>query len=150
MDGLSLRRDFLFPKAKVREGIWLGKQNTVTSMMDISDGLFIDLKRLAKTSKVCAEISLDKLPLSKSFINACDSLNLDPFNTLLVGGEDYGLLFTIRKEHFPEISRQFFNLFSYQLHCIGHIKDGEGVNIQKCGHRVELPLKPFSHFERNR
>ena len=69
---LEFKESFLFPKAKVQEGIWLGKQNAVTCMMDISDGLFIDLKRLVKTSKVNAEIDLDKLPLSNNFIKACE------------------------------------------------------------------------------
>ena len=143
---LEFKESFLFPKAKVQEGIWLGKQNAVTCMMDISDGLFIDLKRLVKTSKVNAEIDLDKLPLSNNFIKACELLKLDPFNTLLVGGEDYGLLFAIQNEHFIKISHQFFNKFSYQFHCIGHIKDGDGINIKRSGNKINLSLKPFSHF----
>ena len=143
---LEFKESFLFPKAKAQEGIWLGKQNAITSMMDISDGLFIDLKHLAETSKVSAEIDLDKLPLSNDFIKACELLKLDPFNTLLVGGEDYGLLFTVQKEYFTKISHQFFNTFSYQIHCIGHIKDGDGISIKKCGNKINLPLKPFSHF----
>lgn len=143
---LEFKESFLFPKAKVQEGIWLGKHDAVTSMMDISDGLFIDLKRLVETSKVSAEIHLNKLPLSEPFIKACEILKLDPFNTLLIGGEDYGLLFTIQDEHFTKISNQFFNTFHYQFHCIGHIEDGDGINIKKCGNKINLPLKPFSHF----
>ena len=61
---LEFKKSFLFPKAKVQEGIWLRKHSAVTSMMDISDGLFIDLKRLAETSKVSAEIDLPLQPFS--------------------------------------------------------------------------------------
>ena len=143
---LEFKESFLFPKAKVREGIWLGKHDAITSMMDISDGLFIDLKRLAETSKVSAEINLSKLPLSDDFIKACEFLKLNPFNTLLIGGEDYGLLFTIQNEHLTKISHQFFNTFCYQFHCIGNIEDGDGINIKKCGSKMNLSLKPFSHF----
>ncbi len=143
---LEFKKSFLFPKAKVQEGIWLGKHSTVTSMMDISDGLFIDLKRLAETSKVRAEINLNKLPLSEPFIKACEFLKLNPFNILLIGGEDYGLLFTIQKEYFTKVSHQFFNTFGYQIHCIGKVEDGDGINIKKCGNKINLPLKPFSHF----
>ena len=141
---LEFKKSFLFPKAKVKEGIWLGKQEAVTSMMDISDGLFIDLKRLVKTSKVGAEIYLDKLPLSKSFMKACKLLKLNPFNALLIGGEDYGLLFTVQNKYFTKISNQFFKTFSYHFHCIGNIKKGDGININ--GNKINLPLTPFSHF----
>ena len=142
----DFKESFLFPKAKVQEGLWLGKHKAVTSMMDISDGLFIDLKRLTKMSKVGADIHLDKLPLSEAFKKACRILKLNPFDALLTGGEDYGLLFTIQKEDMTELSHQFLNTFGYAFHCIGNIQEGDSVNIKKCGQKVNLSLKSFSHF----
>lgn len=143
---LNFKESFLFPKAKVQEGLWLGKQDVVTSMMDVSDGLFIDLKRLAETSRVKAEIDLNKLPLSDALIKACECLKLNPFDTLLTGGEDYGLLFTIQNEHFTKLSHQFLNLFGYSFYAIGHIEEGDGIDIKKHDHKIDLSLKPFSHF----
>ncbi|NRA74261.1 MAG: thiamine-phosphate kinase [Rickettsiales bacterium] len=142
----KFKKQFLFPKAKIQEGIWLGKHESVTSMMDISDGLFIDLKRLLKASKVRAKINLEKIPSSDDFVKACKILKIDPLITLLVGGEGYGLLFTIKKDHFITIQNQFSNKFNYKFHCIGNIENGEGIDIANCGKKFNLTLKPFSHF----
>ena len=49
---------FLKPKAAIPEGSWLGEQAAVTAMMDISDGLFVDLKKLCKASAVAGIIKI--------------------------------------------------------------------------------------------
>ena len=62
-----------------------------TAMMDISDGLLLDCRRMAEASECAATIDLDALPLSEAFRR----LRGDSLDSLLfaaTGGDDYALL----------------------------------------------------------
>ena len=129
---------FLRPEAKIKEGIWLGKQFAVTSMMDISDGLYIDLKRLTSSSKKHAVLDIDLL---QSHLNPDVSVQV-----ALEGGEDYGLLVTVHKDSFEELSHRFVENFSYNLKVVGHITDGDGLSLKQNGKPVEITINHFAHF----
>jgi thiamine monophosphate kinase len=62
------------------------------AMMDISDGLLIDLHRLCEENNVGAEIYIDKIPKHPALIKVAENLSIDPMKLLLSGGEDYELL----------------------------------------------------------
>jgi len=142
----TFKHHFLNPFAKVAEGIWLGEQSAVRSMMDLSDGLWVDLNRLMNASKIGAHIHLDKLQLTQEFTHACQSLMLDPVETCLVGGEDYSLLCTIKSDVYPELSNAFQHTFKYPLRNIGHITKEHGVKTFMNGVEKTLLLTTFSHF----
>jgi len=65
-----------------------------TAMIDISDGLFIDLSRICEESGVGARVCLKQVPLSPQMKKAAYDLGLDPYALATSGGEDYELLFT--------------------------------------------------------
>jgi thiamine-monophosphate kinase len=65
-----------------------------TSMIDISDGLLIDLSRICDESKVGAKIYAKNIPLSSELKRASSCLGVSPMKLALSGGEDYELLFT--------------------------------------------------------
>lgn len=65
-----------------------------TSMIDISDGLQIDLLRLCTESKLGARIYEKNIPVSYELKKAASYLNMSPMTLALSGGEDYELLFT--------------------------------------------------------
>ncbi len=145
---ITFKEAFLKPKALLREGLWLGSQKGVSSMMDISDGLYIDLKRLCQASGGAAEIELESLPISSDFQAACHTLKLDPREVQLTGGEDYGLLMTINCQNFQSIVNAFESSFGYPLKAVGKIlKEPLGnVILTQSGHDVPFVFKPFSHF----
>ena len=62
------------------------------AMMDISDGLLIDLHRLCEENNVGAEIYIDKIPKHPAVIKVAENLSIDSMKLLLSGGEDYELL----------------------------------------------------------
>lgn len=62
-----------------------------TAMMDISDGLLIDLSRLCSASGCGAEIDLDSLPLSSAFVAERGQGRLARLFAA-TGGDDYALL----------------------------------------------------------
>jgi len=70
----------------------------ISAMIDISDGLFLDLARLCKESGVGVKIYEDKIPLSRELKKAAEALGLDPLALAAGGGEDYELLFTAPKD----------------------------------------------------
>ena len=71
---MPLARD---PKAFVRRA---------TAMIDISDGLFLDLSRLCDESRVGAVVYEDRVPLSDEMIKAASYLGVDPFTLASEGG----------------------------------------------------------------
>jgi thiamine-monophosphate kinase len=85
-----LIRRHLMPEARNPEPFI----RSATAMMDVSDGLLIDLTRLCNESKVGARLYEEKIPVSPELMKAADCLNVNPLQLALSGGEDYELLFT--------------------------------------------------------
>lgn len=137
---------FLRPKAKITEGLWLAEKTSVHSMMDISDGLYIDLKRLCLASAIAAEIELNDLQPNNAFKKNCTHLQLDPIDVLLTGGEDYSLLCTIDTAHYAQLAQDFKQTFGYALQCIGDIMSGTGIHFTENKIPKQVVLKPFTHF----
>ncbi len=120
----------LMPEARCPEKFL----NYATSMIDISDGLAIDLLRICNESKVGAKIYLDKIPLSKELRQVALFLKKNPLKFALSGGEDYELLFTAPAEKKIEA-----------IH-IGEITKSEKVIIDSYGRKKSLSLEGYQHF----
>ena len=71
-----------------------------TAMMDVSDGLLLDAKRLAQASSCGATIDLDALPLSAAFVATRGDV-LDARLFAATGGDDYALLAALPAELDP-------------------------------------------------
>jgi len=69
-----------------------------TAMIDISDGLSSEIIHICKQSGVGVCLYEDKIPLDVQTIMVAEELNIEPIIMALNGGEDYELLFTIKKE----------------------------------------------------
>jgi thiamine-monophosphate kinase len=79
------------PEPRCETGVWLSQCGCVRCMMDLSDGLSMDLPRLCAASGTGAEIRLADLPIfTKSQEWGCD-----PVDLALHGGEDFELLFAV-------------------------------------------------------
>ncbi|MCJ0904875.1 thiamine-phosphate kinase [Rhodococcus sp. ARC_M6] len=64
------------------------------AMTDISDGLIADLRHLATASGVQVRIDSSSVPTSPAVADAAASLNVDPLEWILSGGEDHGFAAT--------------------------------------------------------
>ncbi len=71
------------------------------AMCDVSDGLASEVKHICYESKLGAIIHKDKLPVKNFNFFAAKVLNLDIYDQMLYGGEDFELVYTIpkRKAH---------------------------------------------------
>ncbi|MBI4179762.1 thiamine-phosphate kinase [bacterium] len=130
----DLAQAHLRPKAQKNAGAILSKLPCVTAMMDVSDGLLLDLYRLCAASCVAAGIFPGRLPMSPSTRKAFTSLGLDPISEAAIGGEDYVLLFTAR----PPIPR----IIQARYTCIGRIRraPARGGRLYNMEKRPEVPL----------
>ncbi len=148
--GKSLIKKFLYPNARVEEGVWLGQQAGVTAMMDISDGLYVDLRRLCAASTVGAHIHQENLNPTPGLLEVCQWMNEDPYRFMLAGGEDYGLLITINQEYHERLTQEFIQRFGYEINKIGTIQHDRSIQLLNRG--VELPFNypTFSHFNERR
>lgn len=88
---LALRQ--LRPQARVEEGAALARAGA-TSMVDLSDGLAVDLGHLVEASGLGCEVKLGDVPVDPLIYEAPD-LGIDPTDTAVIGGEDFELLVTI-------------------------------------------------------
>ncbi len=92
-----LARAYLNPSAKLIEGQQLAP--IASSMIDVSDGFVLDLKRmLGKYGAI-----IEKIPIEEELIRYCEEKGEDPEFYALYGGEDYALIASIkREEEVPE------------------------------------------------
>lgn len=72
------------------------------AMMDVSDGLLLDARRLAEASRCSAVIDLDALPLSSAFV-AERGQDLPARLFAATGGDDYALLAALASDFDPAI-----------------------------------------------
>ena len=132
-DGLSL------PRPQVAAGLSLTRP---TAMIDVSDGLAVDLRRLAKASGVCLVVDVVALPASPSFRAGCAYLRESPEHAGLLGGEDYELLFTL-----PPTANVPRRIGRVPVVPIGEVVSGSGVHLRDSAGDVHpLDLRGFDHF----
>jgi thiamine-monophosphate kinase len=128
----------LQPNAEVESGIWLGEQESVRAMMDLSDGIASDLLHITEESSVGASIFENLIPVAEgaTFANA------------IGGGEDYRLLFTVRRDSSQRLMQDFRARFGTPIYKIGEITASSDVILQ-CADGTLKPLSSlggFRHF----
>jgi thiamine-monophosphate kinase len=86
-----LIRAFLDPAPRLELGALLARRKLASAMIDVSDGLSVDLAHICEESRVGAEIEASRIPISA----ALKRFSRDPLESALNGGEDFELLFTV-------------------------------------------------------
>jgi thiamine-monophosphate kinase len=111
------------------------------AMIDVSDGLAGEVNHICNESKTGACIYYDTIPLSEHTIKSAELLKEDPCDFALYGGEDFELVFTIKKQRIKELEEHFSD-FSV----VGEIvEQKQGVCLLKNGLKSNLKLG-YDHF----
>jgi thiamine-monophosphate kinase len=115
-----------------------------SAMMDLSDGLLKDLGRLCSASGLDAEIDAAALPLDRVLSDRCRTLGWSPLETVLVGGEDYALLFTAGVQEMAKIKTL---VLEPDISVIGRMVPGGGqVRVFENGRERVVEVECYDHF----
>ncbi|MEW5767000.1 MAG: thiamine-phosphate kinase [bacterium] len=136
----------LQPLPRLEEARRIVESKLATAMIDISDGLAAEVKRIVEASGVGIRIFQDQVPLSYSLMQICEHLGMDPLRFSLGGGEDYELLFTFPPERQEEIKE------GMKASLIGRVvPESEGIKlIDRTGKVKDLPCQGYDHFRSQR
>ena len=122
------------PRAMIAEGRALARH--AGAMMDVSDGLLIDARRLAAASQVRIDIDLAALPLSPAFTVARgDDRTARLFAA--TGGDDYALLAALPPGAEEIVTKSLPS--PAQMTRIGRLVAGAGIALHDAGEPVDLP-----------
>jgi thiamine-monophosphate kinase len=109
----------------------------VTSMMDVSDGLALDLSRLCAASRTGARVEIARIPLHHAATRAEG----------LAGGEDYELLATLPSGGAVDAARaELRDAFGVSLTEIGAIIEEGLVAVDEDGVERPLAAEGWDHF----
>ena len=135
-----LRHRFLYPEPRVREGRLLA--GLATAMLDVSDGLDDDLRKLLVASGVSAELDAGELPLSAELRSVRGAQAVE---CALTGGDDYELCFTMPSSGDARL-REVSAHWPVPVTRIGTIVPGSGVRWRLHGQPLSIPDTTFRHF----
>lgn len=133
------------PEPRWREGMWLAASTYVHAMMDLSDGLSSDARRLGAASG-CAVVVDESLPVSPSAAAVAISLGDDAGAFALAGGEEYELLAAVDARAFAYLSGRFAARFGRPLLRAGVFREGEGLFRRAGDADSTLEQTGWDHF----
>jgi len=136
----ALRR----PWPRVKEGMALSSSRLVTSCMDISDGLSSSIFELSKVSGMTFEIDYARVPKAPEVEMAFQDLERQK-DLVLNFGDDYELLFTIRREAEPKVA-ELASSCGCPITVIGKVTSGEENILIDGGKREKLENLGYEHF----
>lgn len=144
--GGSLAGRHLRVEPRLREGQWLRAGRWATSLIDVSDGLATDLRHLVAAGAVGADLDTHRIPVSRDVLKLRD--RLPPLEHALRDGEDFELLFTVRRGHVAAFVRAWHAAFELPCTAIGAITAAPGrIRLREVGGPTRL-LKDagYEHF----
>ena len=119
--GGAIKRKHLQFVPRIVESRWLTKNFSIHAMMDVSDGLGVDLPRLARASKVGFKIEMENLPLTPGA----------KIGDAISEGEDYELLFAISPRQSKRLERAWERKFpKLALTRIGQLRQTSNIKHQ--------------------
>ena len=131
------RERFVAPPDRVPLGVSLAAAGLARAMIDVSDGLVADARRVADASGVMIRIGTGVVPVDAG----AGDLNL-----ALEGGEDYELMFTAPAGAGSRI-RALGQEMAVALTRIGRVEEGTGVVLEDSRGRCSVPgRRGHDHF----
>jgi thiamine-monophosphate kinase len=131
-------RRYTSPRPPLETWRALLEQGIPRAMMDISDGLLIDLERMMDSSGRAAVIHMENLPIPAVLVRqGKESLALS-------GGEDYQLLFTFDRAQQSAV--EALKKEGFALSVIGEVQAGRGVRLFERGNERKVAMKGYEHF----
>ncbi len=128
-----LAQRFLRPSARIELGARL--VGRASAVIDVSDGLIGDLRKLLEASGVGAEIQVDRVPVSSALLQHFDTD--DTLRFALTGGDDYELCLTAAADAVVGID---------SITAIGTVVAGTELVCRRDSEIVEYDDSGYRHF----
>lgn len=121
-------------KPRLKEARLIVKKLKPSAMIDISDGLILDLFRMCQESNKGAILFKEKIPISNE---------ADDFETAVTEGEDFELLFTVGEKKTKFIKK----ISNTKISIIGEITKKRGIFIKDDNKLKPALIKGYNHFD---
>lgn len=139
--GGSGRGKHLDFEPRVNEAMKIAQMVKVHSMIDVSDGLSSDLRRICRASQVGAIINAEQIPISQHALK-----NDEPLDSALNDGEDFELLFTLAQSDCRELLDSWTELVPITQ--IGKVTDTKKVQMRMLDGRIrDLQARGYDHLK---
>jgi thiamine-monophosphate kinase len=112
----------------------------VTALMDCSDGLMIDVGRMAEASGCAAVVDLDAVPIDPDVSAVAEALGEDAAIFAATGGEDYPLIAALDPAARPALEAAL-----PRAEVVGVFASGSGTRAERDGAVVELARPGYTH-----
>ena len=146
----KLFKAFLEPVPRLKEGRLLAKLHSVTSSMDLSDGLSASLCQLHEINHVGFEIKKNALPLASELCSLIGkNYDIDPFSLVLHFGGDYELLLTMPAEAIEKAQKRL-RKHGANLTVIGTVTKKTDIVLLEDKKKRILENKGYEHFKKHR
>jgi thiamine-monophosphate kinase len=133
------------PTPRISLGQNLLEKKLATAAIDVSDGLFADLRHICETSNLSAIIYQNQIPLSSS---AKLYLQKNPdvaINDLASGGDDYELIFTIKKKDLKKVQK-IAERINVKISEIGYMTNSKNKNLILLNeNQQEIPILNYGY-----
>ena len=141
VDDAELLRSYWRPEPQLALGAAIS--DVASAAIDLSDGLAIDLARLAAASGLGAEVALDRVPLSGAAVRRFGRRRTEAW--ALGGGDDYALCFTVPESRLAELDARLAGWPAARR--VGRMTAEPGLRWRRAdGSAVELGAVGHDHF----
>ena len=138
-------RQYLRPDPRVRTGIALAGNRAASACMDLSDGLADAARQIAEASKVGMTLDAGAIPISDPVRRWHEDAGCDAVTGALQGGDDYELLFTVRKANEGRLRGVRRTVGNVPITRIGVVTREPRIAIRTADGERPLP-EGFEHF----
>jgi thiamine-monophosphate kinase len=136
----------VFPEPRLKLGRELAKRRLAKAMIDISDGLLLDLERITMEFGLGAEIEIGQIPISAHYRERVLNFASGLHELAVSGGEDYELLFTSPKEQKGEI-KEVAKSLNVDITEIGYVTAEPRIRaLDQDRKEIKLKERGFIHF----
>ncbi|MGD1060793.1 MAG: thiamine-phosphate kinase [Methanomassiliicoccales archaeon] len=130
------------PTPRTKEGMILSAAGSVTSCMDVSDGLALTVHGISEASGVGFDVDYEAVPVEREVYDVAKKSAVQTEELVLYYGGDYQLLFTFS----PKGLNSLRNKLGKDLSVIGKAVAGNECTLVKNGRRTPLEKRGYEHF----
>lgn len=140
---------YLKPTARLREGRALGVSGSVTSMIDLSDGLIGDIGHMIEGREAGILLFEDAVPTGEALAEAAALLGRTAQSFILGPSDDYELIFTTTREGAEKALKALHDVSDIPAWPIGQVTAGGAGMIEiadAAGSRRPISAGGWNHF----